>query len=95
MGDVRIPPENLWIPDLLLHNSASEEFDTTYKTNVVVSSDGTCVYIPPGIFKSMCQIDITWFPFDDQTCNFKFSSWTYDSSELNLTLNGDGVNLKQ
>ena len=31
-----------------------------------------------GIFKSSCQIDITWFPFDDQDCLLKFGSWTYN-----------------
>ena len=28
--------------------SASEAFDSTYPTNVVVTSEGTCTYIPPG-----------------------------------------------
>jgi hypothetical protein len=58
--------------------SASESFDGTYPTNVVVKSDGTCTYIPPGIFKSSCKVDITWFPFDDQDCAIKFGSWTYN-----------------
>ena len=35
------------------------------------------LYVPPGIFKSTCKIDITWFPFDDQKCDLKFGSWTY------------------
>ena len=30
--------------------SASEAFDATYPTNVVVTSEGLCTYIPPGIF---------------------------------------------
>ena len=60
------------------HNSADEKFDGSYQTNVVVSSNGDCLYIPPGIFKSTCKIDITWFPFDDQKCDLKFGSWTYN-----------------
>ena len=32
------------------------------------------------------QIDITWFPFDDQECRFQFSSWTLPIDRLNLTL---------
>lgn len=55
--------------------SADEEFDSTYQTNVVVRSNGSCSYLPPGIFKSTCKIDITWFPFDDQKCELKFGSW--------------------
>ena len=60
------------------HHSADEKFDGSYQTNVVVSSNGDCLYIPPGIFKSTCKIDITWFPFDDQKCDLKFGSWTYN-----------------
>ena len=58
--------------------SADEAFDGTYPVNVVVYNTGACTYIPPGIFKSTCKIDITWFPFDDQDCNMKFGSWTYN-----------------
>ena len=31
--------------------SADEKFDGTYQTNVVVGSEGHCLFIPPGIFK--------------------------------------------
>ena len=62
--------------------SASEAFDATYPTNVVVTSEGTCTYIPPGIFMSSCPIDITWFPFDDQNCEMKFGSWTYNGFKV-------------
>lgn len=32
-----IPPSHLWTPDLILHQSASTQFDPTFKTNIVVS----------------------------------------------------------
>ena len=64
--------------------SADEKFDGTFATNVVVTDAGSCTYIPPGIFKSTCQIDITWFPFDDQNCDMKFGSWTYDGSKVRM-----------
>ncbi|XP_043201701.1 neuronal acetylcholine receptor subunit alpha-7-like, partial [Amphibalanus amphitrite] len=84
--DLRIPPHRIWKPDVLLYNSADEKFDGTYHTNVVVKNNGSCLYVPPGIFKSTCKIDITWFPFDDQECNLKFGSWTYDGWQLDLIL---------
>ena len=64
--------------------SADEAFDGTYPTNVVVGNTGSCTYIPPGIFKSTCKIDITWFPFDDQDCKMKFGSWTYNGFKVNI-----------
>jgi hypothetical protein len=64
--------------------SADEAFDGSYPTNVVLTSEGGCTYIPPGIFKSTCKIDITWFPFDDQDCEMKFGSWTYDGGKVSM-----------
>ncbi|XP_050519641.1 neuronal acetylcholine receptor subunit alpha-7 isoform X4 [Diabrotica virgifera virgifera] len=92
--DLRITPNKLWKPDVLMYNSADEGFDGTYQTNVVVKHNGSCLYVPPGIFKSTCKIDITWFPFDDQHCDMKFGSWTYDGNQLDLVLNSvDGGDL--
>ena len=31
---------------------------------------------------SSCPIDITWFPFDDQNCEMKFGSWTYNGFKV-------------
>lgn len=72
------------------HYSADEDIDSTFPTNVVVSSDGKCLWVPPGLFLSTCKIDITWFPFDDQKCDLKFGSWTYDGSAIDLQLAGEG-----
>lgn len=55
----------------------------------VVSSDGTVLWIPMAIFKSTCSIDITHFPFDEQNCNLKFGSWTYDGFKLNIDFYDD------
>ncbi|XP_014226284.1 neuronal acetylcholine receptor subunit alpha-7 isoform X2 [Trichogramma pretiosum] len=85
--DLRITPSKLWKPDVLMYNSAEEGFDGTFQTNVVVTHNGSCLYVPPGIFKSTCKIDIAWFPFDDQHCEMKFGSWTYDGNQLDLVLN--------
>ena len=74
---------NLGFFNFLL-SSADEKFDGTFQTNVVVSHDGKCLYVPPGIFKSTCKIDITWFAFDDQKCDLKFGSWTYSGWKVEL-----------
>ena len=31
---------------------------------------------------SSCPMDITWFPFDDQDCEMKFGSWTYNGFKV-------------
>ncbi|CAL8069410.1 unnamed protein product [Orchesella dallaii] len=90
VDNIRIHPNKLWRPDVLMYNSADEGFDGTFHTNIVVRSNGSCLYVPPGIFKSTCKIDITWFPFDDQKCDMKFGSWTYDGFQVDLSMKDDG-----
>ncbi|XP_007459955.1 PREDICTED: neuronal acetylcholine receptor subunit alpha-7-like [Lipotes vexillifer] len=83
---VRFPDGQIWKPDILLYNSADERFDATFHTNVLVNSSGHCQYLPPGIFKSSCYIDVRWFPFDVQQCKLKFGSWSYGGWSLDLQM---------
>uniref|UniRef100_A0A914W742 Neurotransmitter-gated ion-channel ligand-binding domain-containing protein n=1 Tax=Plectus sambesii TaxID=2011161 RepID=A0A914W742_9BILA len=92
--DVRFPGTSgqIWRPDILLYNSADPNFDSTYPSNFVVYSNGEVTWIPPGILKSSCKIDITWFPFDDQNCYLKFGSWTYNGFAIDLQIDADDMN---
>ncbi|VDO65487.1 unnamed protein product [Onchocerca flexuosa] len=71
--DLHFPGDNsrIWRPDILLYNSADDNFDSTFKSNLLVYSTGEVNWIPPGILKFSCKLDITWFPFDDQICGLK------------------------
>lgn len=57
--------------------------------------DGTISYNFPSVIKSLCKvdvtyfpfdIDVTYFPFDKQTCRLKFGSWALNGWELNVAL---------
>ena len=41
----------------------------------------------------MCEIDITYYPFDEQMCSMKFGAWSYHTGKMNLTSHGEEVNL--
>uniref|UniRef100_A0AAY4AJS3 Neuronal acetylcholine receptor subunit alpha-7 n=1 Tax=Denticeps clupeoides TaxID=299321 RepID=A0AAY4AJS3_9TELE len=84
--NLRFPSNQVWVPDILLYNSADERFDATFHTNVLVNASGACQYIPPGILKSTCYIDVRWFPFDVQKCDLKFGSWTHNGWLLDLQM---------
>ena len=43
--------------------SADDNFEGTMKTNLVVQANGSILFAPPGIFKSICPFDIASFPF--------------------------------
>uniref|UniRef100_A0A914DIY6 Neurotransmitter-gated ion-channel ligand-binding domain-containing protein n=1 Tax=Acrobeloides nanus TaxID=290746 RepID=A0A914DIY6_9BILA len=80
----------IWVPDIVLYNNADSNYNITISTKATLHHDGEVHWEPPAIFKSMCQIDVQWFPFDEQTCHLKFGSWTYSENLLNLEmLEGD------
>ena len=56
---------------------------------MAVYFNGTVKWIPPAIYRSSCEINMKDFPFDEQTCMFKFGSWTYDEYKVDLRLYED------
>lgn len=66
-------------------DSADGKFEVSFKSNVVLYSDGTIMWIPCAIYKSSCTIDVKYFPFDEQTCEMIYGSWTYNGNEVDLT----------
>ncbi|XP_048745389.1 acetylcholine receptor subunit delta-like [Ostrea edulis] len=79
--------KDIWTPDVVLMNGVKkfEELGGEFYY-VEVIPDGTVYWYPYQIFESKCDIDITYFPFDTQICNFVFVSWSFLKSELNITL---------
>ena len=46
---ISIDSGTLWTPDLLLYNSANENFDSKYPSNLIVYNNTKVEQIPPGI----------------------------------------------
>nr|CAD2182425.1 unnamed protein product [Meloidogyne enterolobii] len=73
---IRVPPEKVWLPDIVLFNNADGNYEVSFYSNVVIESNGEMLWVPPAIYKSSCIIDVEFFPFDEQTCAMIFGSWT-------------------
>ncbi|XP_034948494.1 acetylcholine receptor subunit beta-like 1 [Chelonus insularis] len=88
-GDIkvlRLPPDKVWKPDIVLFNNADGNYEVRYKSNVLIHPNGEVLWVPPAIYQSSCTIDVTYFPFDEQTCVMKFSSWTFNGDQVSLSL---------
>ncbi|XP_036197864.1 acetylcholine receptor subunit beta isoform X2 [Myotis myotis] len=81
---LRITAGSVWLPDVVLLNNNDGNFDVALDINVVVTSDGSVRWKPPGNYRSSCSIQVTYFPFDWQNCTMVFRSYSYDSSEVSL-----------
>ena len=55
------------------------------KVRVLVRHDGSVHWEPGGIFTTTCDINIRYFPFDDQACSIQFGAWAYYSARMNIT----------
>ncbi|KAM3927282.1 acetylcholine receptor subunit epsilon-like isoform 1-T1 [Leptodactylus fuscus] len=90
---VRVPHDTVWLPEIGLENNIDGQFDVAYYANVLVYSNGYMSWLPPAIFRSMCSIEVTYFPFDWQNCTLVFRSQTFNAKEVDLQLadneNGD------
>ena len=56
---------------------------------------GVIEWNPGGIFKFACDADITYYPFDYQTCYMSVTSWIYTTEEITLRSVRTSVSLKQ
>lgn len=81
---LRLPPDKVWRPDIVLFNNADGNYEARYKSNVLIHHDSGVEWIPPAIFQSTCKIDVTYFPFDQQRCEMIFGSWTYTGNAVTL-----------
>jgi hypothetical protein len=60
-------------------------------TNAIVQHTGNVTWLSAVIFKSSCSINVRYFPFDEQTCDLIFASWTFDGYFLDINVNsGEG-----
>ncbi|KYN33201.1 Neuronal acetylcholine receptor subunit alpha-7 [Trachymyrmex septentrionalis] len=76
---IRVPYNRVWRPDTILYNNADPQYSSAViNTNVIVSHTGEVVWLSHGIFRSSCDINVEFFPFDEQRCALKWASWTYD-----------------
>lgn len=95
--EINIDPGRLWKPDIYLYNNADEDHDGAQdkmQTKIKVDHSGTNRWLAPSIIKSSCKINVRYFPFDEQVCELKFGSWTYDARRLDIVAEGPSADTK-
>jgi hypothetical protein len=83
----------------VLFNNADGNYEASYKPNVLLYADvepdqPNIHWIPPAIYKSSCTIDVRYFPFDEQLCEMRFGSWTFDAQQVRIQREKPMVNLE-
>lgn len=66
----------------MIYPSADDYSQTYFRSLAAVEHTGNVFWPPPTKFRSTCPVDVKYFPFDDQVCNLKLSSWMYDGTKV-------------
>ncbi|KAK6976634.1 neuronal acetylcholine receptor subunit beta-4, partial [Biomphalaria glabrata] len=76
-------PADIWRPRVILMNTLEKRdlFDDD-KAPVFVLRNGTVIWVPGSLFPTSCQLNMTNYPFDQQTCHIKLVAMSHDEREL-------------
>ncbi|ELT89221.1 hypothetical protein CAPTEDRAFT_91759, partial [Capitella teleta] len=92
---VSINSNLIWTPDMILRNSYEDFYsileDKRFKATV--QPDGAVNLWFAGKVKVLCDLDLTFFPFDRQACYLQLNSWTYESKAVRLVTVRDQITL--
>ena len=86
--EIRLPPRDLWVPDMTLGNSITtfEIYEEDTNLPIIIGFDGFRYWSIPSIIKTKCKANVVYFPFDFQVCRIHMGSWTYHNKMLNVKL---------
>lgn len=83
MSEMLLPQDNFWRPALVLSNSVeslAELGDSSYK--IRINKDGTHSWTVGVVSKTGCTVDVSYYPFDTQSCQVKFTPWGYYDNQV-------------
>ncbi|XP_070540514.1 acetylcholine receptor subunit alpha-like [Ptychodera flava] len=81
---VIVPSTWLWYPDMVNDNSVHGTPDLPVSKFATILHNGTVWITPPATLDSQCDMDVAYFPFDQQTCMLSFGPWEYTSERVHL-----------
>ncbi|CAF3648475.1 unnamed protein product [Adineta steineri] len=91
---LNLPSKLIWLPDIVLYNNADEFSNSnTMQANAMIIYTGSVFWPIPTRLKSTCQVDVTYFPYDEQECKLKFGSWTYNGFQVSIEQRIDAIEL--
>lgn len=94
---ITIPANKIWIPDLYILNSLDEsgflKIDD-FLTASVLHNGQIIINIPWTALETRCNLNIKYFPFDKQTCDFNVTLWNLQSHQYDFFTISDSIFLQ-
>ena len=81
--NIYLSQNSIWKPDLVLANGIEKASELgTDMGLVMVNDNGDVTWDPFEVFTTKCMIDMTYFPFDTQSCDVMFTIWSYSDEDV-------------
>ncbi|XP_077270192.1 acetylcholine receptor subunit alpha-like 2 isoform X2 [Temnothorax americanus] len=92
---IHVKSYDIWLPDLHIYNSGdmSNDEHSTFDTECLLFNTGSVICVPSVKYISKCDPDYTYWPHDQHTCNITLGSWSHTGEEIDVHLDGTGVNM--
>ena len=93
-NQIMLPKEKYWKPDFSLTNGPANEVYSIYGSGFApawVNSQGMVRIIPAGSYKTKCNVDTTFYPYDMHTCKFQFVVSNHDATEILVSSPSTGI----
>ncbi|XP_065071937.1 neuronal acetylcholine receptor subunit alpha-10-like [Rhopilema esculentum] len=98
IDDISVDKDIIWKPDMALYNNAKENFQllsVEAQEKIIVTHSGNCFWAIPFVFRTICQLNVKYFPFDEQSCQFEIGSWAYTGDVFNISYKNPQGDLSQ
>lgn len=89
-----ISPDDIWRPKIFVREAYDTFQDIGYRSDMLrITSDGIVVWTLGAVLKVICTVDVTFFPFDSQTCTVTLTTLAVRSEEIKFISLSSAVNM--
>lgn len=84
---IELPDNTIWHPDIALFEDVDMTLSQSgFLTTIVnISHEGKVDWSYIINYKSSCEMNVKYYPFDTQNCSFYYGSWIQPQNSINLT----------
>ena len=92
LSNLALMQSEIWVPPFLVYNPTEKYTLVGFSTDRVrIAANGSVLWQPPDVFHFICEADVTFFPFDKQTCTITLRTCGYMSTDLNIVQAHDTI----
>jgi hypothetical protein len=89
-----VPQDQVWTPSIIMRNSAHKVKKLGLDNSVVtLYNDGRVSKTITDYLETVCNFDVTHFPFDRQTCEILFLPWIYTNDSVDFNQSYSNIDL--